>query len=756
MNQIIYGSIDSYVYKSDDSLYKVAKIFTKDKKEVIIVGSFIELEEGLEYEFVGSFVEHSKYGKQFKIESYTRTNSFSKEGLISYLSSDKFFGIGPRMAKYIVDELGTDCITKILENPDVLDQIKQMSEPKKKVIVETLKVNYAQEQVVIKLYSFGLTNKMVYRLYDIYGTEAAVRIEENPYSLIYDVDGFGFRKSDDLAMRLGFQENDPLRLREAVRYTLNTVCYQQGYTFLTSTQLLNSSYSLLKHNPLISMKDLEAALVNLVQNEKIVVDEDRYYDPILYKSEVRCAEAIQRLQKQYTKEYSDEKIKAAIENVQKDISITYTDLQQEAIYKALKNKLTVITGGPGTGKSTIINGILRSYAILNKLTFPSDELDSKIIMMAPTGRAAKRMSEVTRFKATTIHRALGYNYEGGFTFSEDSPLSCSLAIIDEASMIDINLAASLFKAIPLSARVILVGDENQLPSVGPGNVFHDVIASDLFTTVKLFEIMRQAKDSNIVNLSHMVFSGTMDFRIFSQKKEVYFYPCEAKDLKQMLFKMLDAYLATGSDLQTGIQILIPMYAGVAGIDAINEAISNQYNPTEEKIVRDPVVFKKNDKVLQLKNDPTLQLMNGDIGIIKGIEKIKDKDTLFIDFDGRMVNYPVKEIDNLRLAYAISIHKSQGSEYDNVIMPILPNYHMMLRKKIIYTAITRAKKKLILLGDIYMLREAVKALEPLRQTGLLNLLQGIRRNETKILDSTIPFETLGEYDMEGITPYSFME
>ncbi len=190
-----------------------------------------------------------------------------------------------------------------------------------------------------------------------------------------------------------------------------------------------------------------------------------------------------------------------------------------------------------------------------------------------------------------------------------------------------------------------------------------------------------------------------------------------------------------------------MYAGVAGIDAINEAISNQYNPTEEKIVRDPVVLKKNDKVLQLKNDPTLQLMNGDIGIIKGIEKIKDKDTLFIDFDGRMVNYPVKEIDNLRLAYAISIHKSQGSEYDNVIMPILPNYHMMLRKKIIYTAITRAKKKLILLGDIYTLREAVKALD---------LLQGIRRNETKILDSTIPFETLGEYDMEGITPYSFME
>ncbi len=758
MSQIIYGSIDSYIYKSDDSLYKVAKIITKDKKEQIIVGSFIELEEGLEYEFVGEYVEHSRFGKQFKLESYTRTNSFSEAGLISYLSSDKFFGIGQRMARYIVEELGTDCITKILENPDVLDNIKQMSEPKKKVIVTTLKENYAQEQVVIQLYSYGLTNKMVYRLYEVYGTDAAIRIEENPYSLIYDVEGYGFKKSDALALKLGFKENDPLRLMEAIRYTLNAVCYQQGYTFLTLKQLINSSYTLLGYNPLITHKELEEALAKLVQNEKIVLDEDRYYDPILYRSEIRCAEAIQRLKKHSSKEYDKEKIQTAIKDVQKNVAIHYTDLQQEAIEKALSNKLTVITGGPGTGKSTIINGILRSYAILNHFTFPSDELDAKVIMMAPTGRAAKRMSEVTGFKATTIHKALGYNYEGGFTFSEDSPLSCSLVIIDEASMIDITLAASLFKAIPVGAKVILVGDENQLPSVGPGNVFHDIIASDLFMTVKLFEIMRQARDSNIVKLSHMVFSGTIDFRIFSEKKEVYFYPCDAKGIKDLLFKMLDAYLATGSDLSNGMQILIPMYAGVAGIDSINEAITHRYNPSTEKIVREPLILKTNDKVLQLKNDPTLDVMNGDIGIIKGIEKIKEKDVLFIDFDGRMVHYPVKEIDNLRLAYAISIHKSQGSEYDNVILPILPNYHMMLRKKIIYTAITRAKKKLIILGDIQTFKEAVTAIEPIRQTGLFNLLQGLKGsvNVTKILDSSIPFDTLGEYDMDGISPYTFME
>lgn len=755
MSEVIQGSIDSYIYKSEDSLYKVARVKTKDK-EIIIVGSFIELEEGLEYEFVGETIKHAKYGEQFKVESYTRSNSFSEDGLIAYLSSEKFFGIGQKLAKNIVEELGIDCIQKIMDEPSVLDSVKQMNETKKKVIVETLKQNYATEQVVIKLYSYGLTNKMVYRLYDAYGTEAAMRIEDNPYSLIYDVEGFGFKKSDALALKLGFIENDPLRLREAIRYTLNTVCYQQGYTFLTSRQLLNSSYMLLGSNPLISMDELSKALANLVQNEKIIQDEDRYFDPLLYKSEIRCAEAIQKLKKHYTREFKPDKIKEAIKIVQQDISITYTDLQEEAIYKALTNKLTIITGGPGTGKSTIINGILRSYAILNNLTFPCDTLDYKVTMMAPTGRAAKRMSEVTNFKATTIHKALGYNYEGGFTYSEDSPLSCSLVIVDESSMIDINLAASLFKAIPLSARVILVGDENQLPSVGPGNVFHDLIASNLFMTVKLFEIMRQARDSNIVKLSHMVFSGDVDFRVFSDKKEVYFYPCDAKGLNQMLFKMIDAYLATGSDLLTGMQILIPMYAGVAGIDAINEAITTRYNKEEEKLVRDYLVLKKNDKVLQLKNDPTLQLMNGDIGIIKGISKVNEKETLFIDFDGRMVSYPAKEVDNLRLAYAISIHKAQGSEYENVIMPILPNYHMMLRKKIIYTAMTRAKKKLILLGDVNTLKEAVKTLEPQRQTGLLNLLQGIRVSEVKILDATIPFDTLGEYDMEDITPYSFME
>lgn len=750
---IVVGHIVSYVFKSSDSLYKVVKIETTDNKSIIGVGSFIELDEGLDYEFVGQMTNHQKYGSQFLIESYSRTNNYTKDGLIEYLSSEKFYGIGPKLAENIYNELGPECIKIILEDPSKLDNVKGLTKAKTKILVETLKNNYAIEQVYIKLYSFGLTSKMIKKLYDTYGNSAVNKIEEDPYRLIYEVEGFGFKKSDNLALNLGIKKNDDRRIKAALSYTLYYICNHQGFTYLTTEQLINSVQRLLNDAEVSSEKLKEIAYA-LAKENKIIIEDDRCFEPYLFYAEVQCAKKILNISKTKAK-YTKEEIERALDYVQTNIEIKYTPIQRDAIVSSLANNLSIITGGPGTGKSTILKGILLTYAKLNKLTLTSEELAYKVLLVAPTGRAAKRMSETTNFKASTIHKALGYNYDGDFSYNEDNHLTASLLIVDETSMLDIVIASNLFKALNNTCQVILVGDVNQLPSVGPGNVLSDLINSSFFNVTRLNQILRQASGSDIVSLSHMVLNEKIDYSIFSRKTEVFFYDYEAKDLINGIEKILDNFILKGGNLFSEIQILAPMYAGVAGIDAINELVQRKYNPEEEKIIkRENKFFKKNDKVLQLKNDSELELMNGDIGKILDIVKIDDKDVLLIDFDGRIVKYYASDIDNLSLAYAISIHKSQGGEFDNVILPVLPSYSIMLRKKIIYTAITRAKKKLIVLGKLKSLDYSLKQQEIPRQTLLFQRLS-IKENDNRIEDPNIPFDTLGEYDMDGITPYSFM-
>lgn len=757
--EVVIGYISNYIYTSNDSLYKVCKLITTDDDELIIVGSFPLLEDGLNYEFVGEMKEHPKYGTQFFVESYAKSNSFTKEGLIHYLSSEKFYGIGPKLASNIVEELGLDCINIILENPDKLDEVYGLTKGKKEIIYNTLNDNYASEQVFIRLYSFGLTAKMIHRLYDAYGDKAANKIEEDPYCLIYEVEGFGFKKSDNLALNLGFKENDIKRIKAAIMYTLNVICYQQGFTFLTYDQLINSTKGLLNNN-LNILDELYIDAIDELKNEKkLIVENEHYYEPSLYKAESKLAEKIIKMSKTKNKVFKDDKIKKCVNDVEELINISYTPLQKEAIINALSNKLSIITGGPGTGKSTILKGILNSYARLYDLSTSDDEMSYKVLLVAPTGRAAKRMTEATNFKASTIHKALGYNYEGGFSYNEHSQLSYSLVIIDEASMLDVLLAQSLFLSLPNSCSVILVGDSNQLPSVGPGNVLADLMSTDIFKTTRLNQIMRQAKDSDIVALSHMVLNEKISYDIFSRRKEIFYYNYDTRDIIDGIFKILDNFIESGGDIYSSIQILAPMYAGAAGIDAINNAIQSKYNLENEKFIkRDLALFKKGDKVLQLKNDSELDIMNGDIGRIVDIIKHDEKDAMLIDFDGRIVTYYANNIDNLKLAYAISIHKSQGSEFDNVILPVLPSYQIMLKKKIIYTGITRAKRKLIVLGKLESIEKAIHLSDYKRQTSLYSRLE-LEPNldfGEKIYDSSIPFDTLGEYDMTGITPYSFMD
>lgn len=756
--ETLEGIVTVLVYKTDDSLYKVYKVKNNNGETITVTGNFLELVIGFSYEFSGYYKEHSKYGKQFSAVTFIKKDSFTKQGLINYLSSEKFYGIGPKLAESIVDTLGLDAIKKIREDDTALVGIKGLTKAKKEALVTVIKNNYEADMVFIKLYSYGLTPKMIEKLYQAYGVLAASKIEENPYRLITEVEGYGFKKSDALSFKLGFKPESKERIRAAITYTVSYVCNNEGFTYITIDQLLNSVKNLLSD---INLEDkyYKDAIDYLVTKKQLIVENDRAYDYILYNSEIAVKDRIVTISKTYPK-FKHEKIEDTLNEVEPILKINFTPMQKEAIVNSLSSQLSIITGGPGTGKSTILKGILNVYSRLINTSLSDEDINYRIALASPTGRAAKRMTEVTCFKAQTIHKLLGYKGDNSFQKNKEEKMPYKLIIIDEVSMLDVNLAKALFEAIKDETQVILIGDYNQLPSVGPGNVLHDLMNSSYFKVTKLNQIMRQSQDSNIIKLSSMVLAESIDYRIFSTHKDVFFYNYSTKDCLDGIKKMLDAYIQSGGDIISNMQILAPMYKGPCGIDAINQMVQSNYNKEKDHIlVRGNKIFKKNDKVLQLKNDTELEIMNGDIGRVIDVLKVDDKDVLYVDFDGKLINYPLKNLDDLTLAYAISIHKSQGSEFENVIMPVLTSYQIMLKKRIIYTGITRAKKKLIILGDKNTLSYSLLKGDYERQTSLLELLNNennIKSKQEKIYDPNIPFDTFGEYDMEGITPYTFMD
>lgn len=754
---VIKGILDKYLFISSDSLYKVARIDTK-KGEVIIVGEFQPIEENREMEFHGVWKENDKYGEQLYIKSINPVKEMSAMGLVNYLSSGEFKGIGKKTAMRIVKALGRKTLEKILKNPDCLKDIEGVNEDKAQMVYKILKRNEEIQKSYVELYDLGLSTKMVAKMIEVYGTDAAKVIRSDPYRLIHDVEGFGFKKSDLIAMSLGIDPNSLNRITEAIMHTLTLICFQQGFTFLYKNQLINSTELLLNQTEKPVAKELISDGVSyLIEHKRIVCEDERIFEPSLYEAEICLSKIILKMKQTGFKTYDESKLKEKLEIVEKELGIKYTENQFKTIYSVMNNNLNIVTGGPGTGKTTIIKGILYLSAYIDNLNVDSDKFKEKVVLMAPTGRASKRMAEATKFKAQTIHKTLGYNHEGEFTFNAENKLSGSLFIIDEASMIDLPLAYRLFQALPIRSKIILVGDENQLPSVGPGAVLHDLIASGAVNTLRLTEIMRQAKESNIIKLAQEVLFENINFNIFNERKEVYFYPCDSKNCSAMIERFITSFIAKGGDFKNDLQVLIPMYAGIAGIDAINKMIQDKFINSSEVVKTEFKEFKKGDKVLQLQNDSKLEIMNGDVGIIKEIIKENKETKLLIDFDGRMVTYGPK-LDYLTLAYAISIHKSQGSEYDNVIIPILPSYNIMLRKKIIYTAITRTKKKLIILGEYNAINQAIHSKDDVRQTSLSERFQIKKADvsqEIEIDDPLSAYKTLGEYDMDGISPKTFM-
>lgn len=758
----IEGIVKGIIYESVNSPYKVIKVLINKKEEILIGNMPTIIVEG-KYIFNVENKQSEKYGQQLEVVSYETKNHDSKDGLIDYLSSENFVGIGKKTATKIVEELGLDAIKKIKEDPNCLIPLKFGKEKSLSLYNQLMEFEQT-EDIFINLYSYDLSKKMAKKIYDLYGNQTINKINNNPYILINDLQGFGFYKCDALAHNMGISLHNELRLCEAMIFTINSACNQYGFTFITKTQLINSTLSLLnkKESDKIEENELIYCIKHLISSNKVVTQGERYYPKYLYDAEINTKERLMSILNHKSNLISKDKALKLLDEVENKLGFKMLSLQCDAVLNSISSKISIITGGPGTGKTTIIRAILILEAYLNNVNVEDKEFQNNILLVSPTGKASKRMTISCGMKAQTIHHALGYQADGTFLKTKLDKLHHKLIIVDESSMIDITLMSNFLDAIKDDARIIFVGDENQLPSVGPGNVLYEMIHSDLFFTTTLKQIMRQKSDSNIIKLSQMVLNKNVDYNIFNEKKEVYFYNADSQLVLKNIEDLIRLYIKKGNDFVKDIQILVPMYNGVCGIDNINKMIQEKFNNSNGNFIVDgDRIFKENDKVMMLQNNPTLGVMNGDDGIIKSIEHIESNDYIHIDFSGIMVRLERKDLDQITLAYAISIHKSQGSEFKNVIIPIVSAFQIMLKPNLIYTAITRAKEKLIILGSPLALNQALYQKNDIRQTSLFNMQTNniVSDGQTKkviyINNPEIPFETLGEENMENISPYDFM-
>jgi len=772
----IQGIVKAIIFHSDENSFTIIKIEVTESTEnltlfsyedyLTITGYFPQPMRGEEIKYFGEFKEHSKYGLQYVVKSYEKLNDTSIPGLIEYLSSDLFKGVGMKTALNVVNALGKNTIKKILDDKNVLDQVPKINDKIKEVLYRGIIENKSSENTLIKLYSYGITPKTAIKIYKFYDNETIAIIEKNPYQLIYDIDGIGFERADIIASSLGFKEDHPVRVKAMIVYLYNLMGINYGHTFLYIEQLTKYLLkNLNKKSELVSKEVIDDYLEELIK-EKLFIKEDNMIKlRTINYAESNIIDKIKEFSSIEQDKIDLNKVNGYIELFEKINNIEYTKLQKRAIQKAMTSNLFILTGGPGTGKTTVIKGIVFVYSKYNQIPILYNNSLFDIKLIAPTGRAAKRINEMTNLHAETIHRFLGYNYEGKFTFNKENLVYGDVIIVDEASMIDVYLASQLFQAISPVTKVIIVGDEDQLPSVGPGQVLKDLIDSDMIDYIKLNTIHRQAINSNIIKLAHSINSEVLPNDIVNTYDDRYFVPENISDFESRLINIVNFLQLNGYSLYEDIQILIPMYRGTAGIDNVNRLLQKEFNPNTSKVlVNGDREFRIGDKVLQLTNQIEDNIMNGDQGVVIGLT---DENVLIVDFLGIEVSYKSSELINLKHAYAMSIHKSQGSEYKVVIMPIYRSYSIMLKRKLLYTGITRAKEKLILIGDLTALKYGVERVEAPRQSVLSDKIVGkILKEESeetpkynkkmKINDPEIPFEYLGEDIEVDISPYDFMD
>ena len=728
MTYYFSGTIDRVIFENTSNFFKIILLEIDDTDsdfddfEIIVTGTIADVIEGENYTFWGELTQHPKYGQQLKVERYQRAKP-SSAGLIKYFSSQHFKGIGKKTAEKIIHLYGDDPIDNILEDPDKLESISGLSKANRENLVSKLRLNYGAEQILAKLAEYGLNNKTAVQIFERYKEKSLTVITENPYQLVEDIQGIGFKMADKLAEQVGINSDAPQRFRAALVHTLLETSIDKGDTYIEAKELLEKSLFILEEVRQVELDPSQIAqeLTQLISEDKVQNIGTKIFDNTLFYAESGIHKHLTRiLDRPLEKEISSQDIQTEIKHIQAEFNINYDKAQKNAIQKAIQSKVFLLTGGPGTGKTTVINGIIKAYANLHQIDLQKSDLP--IILAAPTGRAARRMNDLTGLPSATIHRHLGLNGDSEYQ-ALDVFLDCDLIIIDEFSMVDTWLANQLFSAIASNTQIVIVGDSDQLPSVGPGQVLADLLKINRLPQVSLTKIFRQSEDSTIVTLANQIRQGRLPTDFTAKKADRSYFEAQSTHIPQMIQKIVSSALKSGIDAQE-IQILAPMYRGQAGITHLNKLMQDLLNPLNNQLEFqfNDLHFRKGDKVLHLINDAQINVFNGDIGYITDLIPAKytesKQDEMILDFDGTEINYPRNEWLKITLAYAMSIHKSQGSEFKVVILPVTRQSGRLLQRNLIYTAITRSKSKLVMLGEIAAFDNAIKNEGTKRKTYLI--------------------------------------
>lgn len=699
MKNYIKGIFKKVIFQSDKNyiigLFKVLETNDDDAYEflnhdITITGYFHELNINEKYILYGNMVDNPRYGLQFNSNDYERVKPEGKDAIIEFLSSDLFKKVGEKTATDIVNTLGDDTLRLIKENYQNLLLVPKMKEKTAKLIHETLLKYDESYDVMINLTKLGFSIKESMLIYNKYKENTMLIINDNIYNLIDDIDEISFTKIDEIRKNNDVLDNDENRIKAATIYIMKLLCFQSGDIYLSKEDIYYPLNSLLSIN--ISYEEFDYYLCKLNEEHKIIINGEKYYLTEYYYAENNISDNIYYLTNKEETKYKT--INREIAALEEYFCVNYNEDQKAAIKCALEKNFSIITGGPGTGKTTIIKAIVELYRKLNKYSYM--DLTNNMVLLAPTGRAAKRMSEATLMPASTIHRFLKWNKDADkFMVNESNKSKVKFVIIDECSMIDLMLFNSLLKGLSKNVKIVMIGDYNQLESVGPGKVLKDLIDSDMINVIFLNELYRQKENSYIAVLAKEVNNNDVDEYFLEKRDDYSFIEADKYELSTYVKEVCKKALSKGYTTDD-IQVLAPMYKGENGIDNLNRILQDIFNPDDNQkyITYNDIIYRENDKVLLLENDIDNNVFNGDMGYITKI----DEKGILIDFDGNVVRYTKKDLSKIKHGYAISIHKSQGSEFKIVIIPVLKQYRVMLYRKLIYTAITRAKQNLTLIGE----------------------------------------------------------